>query len=352
MSLLLPAGQATLFNGLTRQTLYLGALTTLDDGAELTGVVAPGYARAPVLSAAWAINAQTGVVSNNTIIVFPSATAAWPAIRHFGLYGTQTGGTLLMVFSLPDAFTVPGDATLRIPPGRLVGSLSPWLVDDFQGAENTDILGRTLPHSPHVSWEAMATGWNANGFTLNDADAVRYTRNGTQDTVQDHGFLALSQDPSSPHQACQFTTRRVDGANASFGPILKMARNSDGAWSGYQVRARNGQVNLFGISVSATGAFDSDGSRRELAGTWSANSQWGIDQAITHTFLVQEYSTSNHIFFGAGVGRAYYTWRDTRTTRPRGPGRWGFHSWGLSAGQRTELVESVAFTNFFGTILT
>lgn len=104
--------------------LYFGLLTTAPSdtggGTEVTG---GSYTRVTVASTltnyagtqgagtSVASTGNTGTTSNNGVISFPSPTASWGAVSHFGIYDASTGGNLLFHGALTTPKTInSGDA--------------------------------------------------------------------------------------------------------------------------------------------------------------------------------------------------------------------------------------------------
>ena len=98
--------------GIIGSTLYIG-LHSGDPGAsgqanELSG---NGYARVPVAANGWTQNASTGLISNNTAILFANPTAAWADATWVTANSSSSGGNQVWRKALdnnPDAAT-PGN---------------------------------------------------------------------------------------------------------------------------------------------------------------------------------------------------------------------------------------------------
>jgi hypothetical protein len=113
-------------------TLYVGLLTAAPSdtggGTEVTG---NAYARASVTSslANWAgtqaaastvaSSGTTGTTSNNGSISFPTPTAAWGLVTHFGIYDAATGGNLLFYGALTIQKTINQGDTVLFPAATL-----------------------------------------------------------------------------------------------------------------------------------------------------------------------------------------------------------------------------------------
>ena len=74
-------------------TIYVGLFTTMpiDDGSGGVEVSGGSYARQSVAFAAPA----SGIVANNALVTFPTATAAWGTVLGMGLFDALSGGNLL-----------------------------------------------------------------------------------------------------------------------------------------------------------------------------------------------------------------------------------------------------------------
>lgn len=124
-----------LFRGQTApptSTLYVGLLTAApSDAGGGTEVSGGAYARVAVASslANWAgtqsagsSTASTGTggqTSNNTAITFPTPTAGWNTVTHFGIYDAATGGNLLFWGALTIAKTINEADTVTFPAASL-----------------------------------------------------------------------------------------------------------------------------------------------------------------------------------------------------------------------------------------
>jgi hypothetical protein len=116
----------------TTSTLYVGLLTSAPSdsggGSEVSG---GSYARVAVTSslANWA-GTQTagstaassgsgGQTSNNVALTFPTPTAGWGTVTHFGIYDASTGGNLLFWGTLTISKTVNQADTVTFPAASL-----------------------------------------------------------------------------------------------------------------------------------------------------------------------------------------------------------------------------------------
>ena len=119
--------------------IYVGLLTAAPtDSSAGTEVSGGAYAR--VKAAAGSTQALTdwkstqgtdaastgtgGQTSNSAIVAFPSPTAAWGAVTHFGIYDAASGGSLLFFGTLTAQKTVnSGDAAPTFAVGALTVTL-------------------------------------------------------------------------------------------------------------------------------------------------------------------------------------------------------------------------------------
>lgn len=124
-----------LFRGQTApatSTLYVGLLTAApSDAGGGTEVSGGAYARVAVASslANWAgtqsagsstaSSGTGGQTSNNTAITFPTPTAGWNTVTHFGIYDAATGGNLLFWGALTIAKTINEADTVTFPAASL-----------------------------------------------------------------------------------------------------------------------------------------------------------------------------------------------------------------------------------------
>lgn len=113
-------------------TVYVGLLTAAPtDAGGGTEVTGGSYARVGVTSGltAWAgtqaagsTTASTGTggtTSNNSAINFPTPTAGWGTVTHFGVYDAATNGNLLFYAALTVAKTVNTSDTVSFAAGAL-----------------------------------------------------------------------------------------------------------------------------------------------------------------------------------------------------------------------------------------
>jgi hypothetical protein len=96
-------------------TTYVGLLTAAPNdtggGTEVTG---GSYARVAVTSGTGAWNATggtDGTTENTSAINFPTPSAGWGTVTHFGVYDASTAGNLLFYAALTTSKTInSGDA--------------------------------------------------------------------------------------------------------------------------------------------------------------------------------------------------------------------------------------------------
>ncbi|MEW6171854.1 MAG: hypothetical protein AB1510_02125 [Bacillota bacterium] len=97
--------------------LYTSDPTDADTGTEVVG---GGYARQAIT-----FNAPVdGVATNSADVVFPTATANWGTISHFGIRDAATGGNLLWYGPFAVAKPIYTGDTYKIPAGQLSCSLA------------------------------------------------------------------------------------------------------------------------------------------------------------------------------------------------------------------------------------
>lgn len=116
----------------TTSTLHVALLTAApSDSGGGTEVSGGAYARVAVTSSLtnWAGTQSTGSTtassgtggqtSNNVAITFPTPTATWGTVTHFGIYDDATSGNLLFHGSLTIAKTINEADTVTFPAGSL-----------------------------------------------------------------------------------------------------------------------------------------------------------------------------------------------------------------------------------------
>ena len=116
----------------TTSTLYVALLTAApSDSGGGTEVSGGSYARVAVTSslANWAGTQSTGSTtassgtggqtSNNVAITFPTPSAGWGTVTHFGIYDASTGGNLLFYGALTISKTINQSDTVTFPAASL-----------------------------------------------------------------------------------------------------------------------------------------------------------------------------------------------------------------------------------------
>jgi hypothetical protein len=114
-------------------TLHVGLLTAaLGEAGAVTEVSGGSYARVAVTGslANWAgtqgsgttvaSSGSSGQTSNNGAITFPTPTANWGVVTHFGIYDAASGGNLLIYGTLSQSKSINnGDPAPYFPAGSL-----------------------------------------------------------------------------------------------------------------------------------------------------------------------------------------------------------------------------------------
>ena len=113
-------------------TLYVGLLTAApSDAGGGTEVSGGSYARASITPSlanfsgtqgagtTLASSGTGGQTSNNTAITFPTPSANWGAVTHFGIYDASSGGNLLFWGALSVAKTVNQSDVVSFPSASL-----------------------------------------------------------------------------------------------------------------------------------------------------------------------------------------------------------------------------------------
>lgn len=116
----------------TTTTLYVALLTAApSDAGGGTEVSGSNYARVAVTSslANWAgtqgagttvaSSGTGGQTSNNNAITFPTPSATWGTVTHFGIYDASTGGDLLFYGQLTISKVINQADTVTFPAGSL-----------------------------------------------------------------------------------------------------------------------------------------------------------------------------------------------------------------------------------------
>jgi len=122
---------ALIFNkdAFTGPSTYL-ALFTSDPTDAGTGTEVSGgsYARVLIYDNAsgtpdWTVAVVHGIgykVENDDDVTFPTATAAWGTITHFGIFDAATSGNLLMHSALDDSKVIGNNDVFKVSAGNLV----------------------------------------------------------------------------------------------------------------------------------------------------------------------------------------------------------------------------------------
>jgi hypothetical protein len=92
--------------------LYTASPTDADSGTEVSG---GSYARQAITFGA----PSNGVGTNSALITFPTATASWGVVTHFGIRDNVAGGNLLIWGALTNQKTVDIDDTVKVNIGDL-----------------------------------------------------------------------------------------------------------------------------------------------------------------------------------------------------------------------------------------
>ncbi len=97
--------------------LFTVAPTDAGGGTEVTG---GNYSRSAVVNNATNFPAAAGGnKSNGTAIPFPTPSAGWGLVTHFGIFDAPTGGNLLRWGALNIQKTIDQGDLVNFPPGEL-----------------------------------------------------------------------------------------------------------------------------------------------------------------------------------------------------------------------------------------
>ena len=101
-------------------TVYVGLHTSVTNDDDTGAEVATGsYARTSSAFDA----PSAGSTSNSATITFPTATASWGTVTHFGIYDASVAGNLLYWGALTISKTVDNGDIFTFPIGNLTVSL-------------------------------------------------------------------------------------------------------------------------------------------------------------------------------------------------------------------------------------
>ena len=103
--------------------LYVGLSTTtpIEAGTNFTEPSSGAYARVDTEPTDWnaAVSGDPAITDNASVITFPTATASWGTVTHFGIYSASTGGTLILWGALTANKTIDTDDTPQFAIGAL-----------------------------------------------------------------------------------------------------------------------------------------------------------------------------------------------------------------------------------------
>lgn len=99
-------------------SIYVSLFTTdptdAGNGTEVTG---GSYARIQVTS--WDAPSSNGTTANTSVITFPTATASWGTVTHFGIHDALTTGNLLIHGALTASKVVGSGDVFQFAAGDL-----------------------------------------------------------------------------------------------------------------------------------------------------------------------------------------------------------------------------------------
>ena len=102
------------------ETYYLGLSSTepnLDgENASEPETAGTGYSRVALSDMS---EPEDGVVTNQSMIAFPTSTQAWGTMTHYVIFDSMTSGNLLIYGTLAIGRTIEADTTLSIAPVEL-----------------------------------------------------------------------------------------------------------------------------------------------------------------------------------------------------------------------------------------
>lgn len=96
--------------------LFTAAPSDTGGGTEVTG---GSYARKTTAGADWNA-AASGSTSNANALTFPTATASWGTVTHWGIYDASSAGNLLRWAALTTSKTIASGDTASFAAGALV----------------------------------------------------------------------------------------------------------------------------------------------------------------------------------------------------------------------------------------
>lgn len=101
-------------------SVYLGLhVSSTNDDNSGTEVSGGNYARTEITFGV----PNNGSVANDATVTFPTSTASWGTVTHFGIYDQGSGGNLLYWGALSVSKTVDSGDIFTVPTGNLTVTL-------------------------------------------------------------------------------------------------------------------------------------------------------------------------------------------------------------------------------------
>lgn len=101
--------------------LWTASLADDSDGSTAGEVSGGGYSRQSAPATKWG-SASGGSISNTGSITFPSATASWGTVTHFGIFDASSAGNLLYFAALSASKKIESGDTPKFAAGALTVS--------------------------------------------------------------------------------------------------------------------------------------------------------------------------------------------------------------------------------------
>jgi len=99
--------------------LWTASLSDDADGSTAGEVSGGAYARQSAPNTAWAAAASGSLSNSGSSVTFPSATASWGTVTHFGIFDASTGGNLLYWAALSSSKKIESGDTPKFSTGSL-----------------------------------------------------------------------------------------------------------------------------------------------------------------------------------------------------------------------------------------
>lgn len=233
-------------------SVYVGLFTAApSDAGGGTEVATGSYARVTV-TAGWTVS-SIGHAQNTSDVTFPTASANWGTVTHFGVFDASTAGNLLMWGALTENRVVNTGSIVKFLAGELQFDFTGFLSDYAE----EKILNRILNAQADAQWAVITSVYLAL-FTVTPGE----TGGGTEVTG---GSYARKQVTAG------FTVASGDAENTAEQAFVQ----ATGSWGtvvalGIFDAATSGNLLIYGLLTEAR-TVNSGGQAKFIAGSFDLN---------------------------------------------------------------------------------